>query len=250
MRRICIYIAICALSLCFSVSVSYAEKKQEFIEIKSEVASVVPNQELFIIKAGKNDGVGVKDCVLVNRHGEEIATSYIKAVSSDSSVAEVLDIESGKEIRGGDDVLIIKIIERDTEKAITSEQLKTTSQLQDELESLQAANEKLLSELLANKEKLDQEVDAAGKGIKETQTQLNKEIDALEENKAAIEKQIALLEKERERLEARLKEEKRKKDGRNLEMESQLYIEINALKDKIDILKAKLDELTKNGGEI
>lgn len=78
------------------------------IEIRSEVISVDPEFEFFVVKAGEDAGVELGDALLVHRDGETIAEGYIIEVRQDVSAAEILHIKPDGPIREGDSVLIVK----------------------------------------------------------------------------------------------------------------------------------------------
>ncbi len=78
------------------------------IEIDSEVITVNPELEFFIIKAGEDKGVELGDGLIVHRGAEKIAEAYIVEVRPDISTAEILKVSDNEEIRKGDSVLIVK----------------------------------------------------------------------------------------------------------------------------------------------
>ncbi|MBU1852824.1 MAG: hypothetical protein KJ957_02110 [Candidatus Omnitrophica bacterium] len=80
----------------------------EEIEIDSEVFSVEPGQNFFIIKAGEALGVEIGDGLIVHRDGERIAAAYIVEIGPELSAVEIIDIEKGKMIQEGDSILIVK----------------------------------------------------------------------------------------------------------------------------------------------
>lgn len=88
----------------------------EDIEIDSEVISVNPANEFFVIAAGEEEGTEIGDGVLVHREGEKIAEAYIIEVRPEVSAAEILNVENGKEILKGDAVILVKKIEKGQQK--------------------------------------------------------------------------------------------------------------------------------------
>jgi hypothetical protein len=88
----------------FCINATFCEE----IEINSKVISVNPELEFFVFGAGENDGVEIGDGLIVHRDGEKTAEAYVIEVRPDVSAAEVLNIENGKEIGEGDDVLLVK----------------------------------------------------------------------------------------------------------------------------------------------
>ncbi|MBU0759022.1 MAG: hypothetical protein KKC66_04650 [Candidatus Omnitrophica bacterium] len=80
----------------------------EEIEINSTVFIANTDQDFFVIKAGEDDGVEIGDGLIVHRGGKKIAEAYIIEVRPDVSAAEILEAESGEEIRENDEILIVK----------------------------------------------------------------------------------------------------------------------------------------------
>ena len=93
---------ILSLFLVFAVSSSFSK------EIESEVMSVDPEQEFFIIKAGADEGIEMGDGLIVHRDLAKIAEAYVVEVRKDISAAEALNISQGGEIQEGDKIVIYK----------------------------------------------------------------------------------------------------------------------------------------------
>lgn len=95
--------------------------QEDTIEIDSQVMSVNPDKEYIIIKAGTNQGIEIGDGLIVHRGAEKLAEAQVIEVRPDVSAAEILNvekeqvkelveqvIEKKKEIKEGDDILIVK----------------------------------------------------------------------------------------------------------------------------------------------
>lgn len=80
----------------------------EDTEINSSILSVNPDQDFFIIRSGEDAGIEIGDGLIVHRGDEKLAEAYIIEVRPAVSAAEVLSVESGKDIREGDEILIVK----------------------------------------------------------------------------------------------------------------------------------------------
>ena len=80
------------------------------MQIDSEVISVDPDLEFFIIIGGEDKAVEIGDGLIVYKDGKKIARAHIIEVASNVSAAELLDVEGNKEIREGDSVSIVKKI--------------------------------------------------------------------------------------------------------------------------------------------
>ncbi len=80
----------------------------EEIEIDSNVITVDPEFEFFVIEAGERAGVEMGDGLIVHRNGEKVAEGYIIEVRPDISAAEILNVERGQGVLEGDSVLIVK----------------------------------------------------------------------------------------------------------------------------------------------
>ncbi|NQV04066.1 MAG: hypothetical protein HQ532_01065, partial [Candidatus Omnitrophica bacterium] len=78
----------------------------------SEVIIANPEEELFIINAGKKAGIKLDDGVIVNRDNEKVAEGYIISVRENISAAEILELEKNKQILEGDKVTIVKKAEK------------------------------------------------------------------------------------------------------------------------------------------
>ena len=100
-----ILIFLCLFCIAFSTPLFCEE-----IEIDSNILSINPEHEYFIIKAGEKDKVELGDGLIVHRLGEKIAEAKIIEVRPDVSAAEILNVAQGKEIKEGDDILIVKQI--------------------------------------------------------------------------------------------------------------------------------------------
>ena len=98
------FLLILLLILIFRVSYSFSEE----IEIGSEVMSVNPEQEFFIIKAGANKGIRLGYGLIVHRGLVKIAEAYIIEVRENVSAAEVLSISQEGEIQEGDKIIIYR----------------------------------------------------------------------------------------------------------------------------------------------
>ena len=94
------------LLLFLASTVSYSFSAET--EIESEVMSVDPEQEFFIIKAGADEGIELGDGLIVHRDLEKIADAYVVEALKNVSAAEVLNVSQGKEIQEGDDIIIYK----------------------------------------------------------------------------------------------------------------------------------------------
>jgi len=82
----------------------------EEMQTDSEVISVDPDLEFFIIRGGEDKGLEIGDSLIVHKDGKEIARAHIVEVASNVSAAEFLDAKGYKEIRKGDSVSIAKKI--------------------------------------------------------------------------------------------------------------------------------------------
>ena len=96
------FLLILSLFLVFTVSYSFSE------EIESEVMSVNPEQEFFIIKAGADEGIRMGDGLIVHRDLTKIAEAYVIEVRKNVSAAEVLNVKQGGKIQEGDKITIYK----------------------------------------------------------------------------------------------------------------------------------------------
>ena len=96
------FLLILSLFLVFTVSYSFSE------EIESEVMSVNPEQEFFIIKAGADEGIKMGDGLIVHRDLAKIAEAYVVEVRKNISAAEVLNVNQGGKIQEGDKIAIYK----------------------------------------------------------------------------------------------------------------------------------------------
>ena len=93
------------LFLCLSCGVSaFADES----DIHSDVVSIDPEFEFFVIQSGEGAGIELGDGVIVERDGKKVAEGYIIEVRQDVSAAEILDIDANDEIRQGDSALIVK----------------------------------------------------------------------------------------------------------------------------------------------
>ena len=94
---------------------------QDEIEIDSEILSINPDKEYIIIKAGEKDGVEIGDGLIIHRDAEKLAEAQIVEVRDNVAAAEILNvekeqkkevveqvIEKDKEIKEGDNILIVK----------------------------------------------------------------------------------------------------------------------------------------------
>jgi hypothetical protein len=93
------------------------------IEINSTVMSVNEARDFFIIKAGEAAGVEIGDGLIVHRMGEKVAEAYIIEVRPAVSAAEILNVEDGGEIREGDEILIVKIMEGTSKDSPAAEKI-------------------------------------------------------------------------------------------------------------------------------
>jgi len=96
------FLLILSLFLVFTVPYSFSE------EIESEVMSVNPEQEFFIIKAGADEGIRLGDGLIVHRDLTKIAEAYVIEVRKNVSAAEVLNVKQGGKIQEGDKTIIYK----------------------------------------------------------------------------------------------------------------------------------------------
>jgi len=101
MRKIFIILLFIWAGFAFS---AFAEE----VEIESEIISVDPQLDFFIIKGGANDGIEIGDAFLIHRYSEKIAEAYIIEARPTVSAAEILSVEEGKEIDVGDSILLVK----------------------------------------------------------------------------------------------------------------------------------------------
>jgi hypothetical protein len=126
MRKI---FAVLILACLMSVSSVFSEET----EISSEVLSIDPNLEFFIIKNGEDAGIEIGDGLIVHREGEKLAEAWIIEVRENVSAAEILSLEDGKQIMEGDTVLLVKDsnreeIEYESEYGVTELTDITTSE--------------------------------------------------------------------------------------------------------------------------
>ena len=110
------------LVLCFfCVILSGTAFCQDDIEIDSQIMSVNPDKEYIIIKVGEKDGVEIGDGLIIHRDAEKLAEAQVVEVRDNVAAAEILNvekeqkkevveqvIEKNKEIKEGDDILIVK----------------------------------------------------------------------------------------------------------------------------------------------
>lgn len=109
----------------FCVFLSGIAFSQDEIEIDSQIMSVNPDKEYIIIKAGEKDGVEIGDGLIVHRDAEKLAEAQIVEVRDNVAAAEILNVEKeqkkevvervvekNKEIKEGDDILIVKKAKR------------------------------------------------------------------------------------------------------------------------------------------
>lgn len=80
----------------------------EEVIIRSEVMDINPELEFFVIDSGEDKGIELGDGLIVHSSGEKIAEAYIIEVRPTVSAAEILKIEKGKEIREGNNTIIVK----------------------------------------------------------------------------------------------------------------------------------------------
>ena len=107
MKKICLVLFIISF---FCASAAFSEE----IEINAEVMDINSELEFFVIDSGEDEGIELGDGLIVHRSGEKIAEAYIIEVRPAVSAAEILKIEEGREIREGDNTIIVK--RTDTEK--------------------------------------------------------------------------------------------------------------------------------------
>jgi len=82
----------------------------EEIEINSEVITIGPEAEYFIISSGEDAGIEIGDGFIVHRNGKKIAGARVIEVRATVSAAEILEMESDEEILEGDSILLVKKI--------------------------------------------------------------------------------------------------------------------------------------------
>jgi hypothetical protein len=91
-------------SLLFTHTAVVAEE----LEINSEVYSITPETDYFIIKVGFEQGLEIGDGLIVHRNGEKIAEAKIIEVRTAVSAAEILNIVPGQELKVGDNIILVK----------------------------------------------------------------------------------------------------------------------------------------------
>ena len=101
MRKILAFLFLCSF-LCSLPAFS------EETEVASEIITVDPDGEFFIIRHGYDAGIGMGDGFIVHRGGEKIAEAHIIEVRPAVSAAEILRTVGDYEIREGDSVLLVK----------------------------------------------------------------------------------------------------------------------------------------------
>jgi len=101
MRRILLILFLCSFLSSFP---AFCEE----VEVASEIITVDPDGEFFIIRHGRDAGIVMGNGFIVHRSGEKIAEAHIIEVRPTVSAAEILRTIDDYQIREGDSVLLVK----------------------------------------------------------------------------------------------------------------------------------------------